>query len=146
MAAPQQQTKPTPVKPQDPKPANGTDVKPAEAVPPGTPIQAAEGGKEDEKATRGVIPHMPICVVWKDPTLPENKRVVAALIHPREDRVYKVVGRGVGGTTGTLEDEGYPIGPIRVDGPKWVEKKIPTGVEVLGYANVQGFPLPPQQS
>ena len=84
---------------------------------------------------------MPLCVIWRDPAAPAAKAVTAALIHPRGGE-YKVTGRGTGGTRGQLEDEGYPIGPVRVEGPKWVEKRIPPGVEVLGYAPVLGFPLP----
>jgi hypothetical protein len=84
---------------------------------------------------------MPLCVIWRDKA---TKRVTAALLHPRGGE-YKVEGKGIGGTTGVLTDEGYPTGAIRVDGPKWAEKRIPPNVEVLGYANVLGFPLPGSQ-
>jgi hypothetical protein len=147
-----QTAKPGEVTPAGVKPANGTDAaKPGLET--GKPGEAANGtdaakpgletGKpeEGEERTRGVIPHMPLCVIWRDPTAPAAKAVTAALIHPRGGE-YMVSGRGTGGTRGQLEDEGYPIGPVRVEGPKWVEKRIPAGVEVLGYAPVLGFPLP----
>ena len=132
--------KPGEVMPAGVKPANGTDAaKPGlEAAKPGEPVKT---GEEGEERTRGVIPHMPLCVIWRDPAAPAAKAVTAALIHPRGGE-YMVSGRGTGGTRGQLEDEGYPIGPVRVEGPKWVEKRIPAGVEVLGYAPVLGFPLP----
>lgn len=153
MATPtQNQTRPAPrtndVKPGEVKPGQETktDIKPANGTTPVTGVVAVEGKEDDkeeqEAKARGVVPHMPICVIWKDPTQPPNKQFVAALLHPRDERVYKVQGRGLGGTRGTLEDEGYPTGPVRVDGPKWVEKRIPEGVQVLGYATLLGFPLP----
>ena len=129
-------------KPAEGKPANGTA--PSTGVLPAGATAAETGAEEKEEKARGVVPHMPICVIWKDPAAPAAKAFTAALIHPRDERMYKVNGRGMGGTRGQLEDEGYPIGPVRVEGPKWVEKRIPEGVEVMGYANILGFPLPPQ--
>lgn len=118
-------------------PKNGEPVAPSAITSASSPNAPAES--EEEKGSKGAIPRMPVCVIYQEP----NGAVVASMIHPAGGE-YSVRGRGIGGTTGSLTDDGYPIGPIRVDGPKWIQERIPAGVKVLGFANVQGFPLPKQ--
>lgn len=125
-------------KPAQPPASNGN--KPAEAAKPADGAEPVKTGEEEEKASRGVIPQMPTCVVWQEDN--GTGAVVANLIHPRTEKIFAVRGKGIHGTTGTLGDEGYPLGSLRVEGPKWVLKFIPEGVKVLGYAPVLGFPLP----
>jgi hypothetical protein len=144
MASTNQPAQSKPAQPAD-KTTNGDKPRPATGAAPTGPTEVTgapastngEAKESGEEKSRGVIPQMPIAVVWKEP----SGMVVAALIHPRGGE-YKVRGKGLGGTTGSLADDGYPIGPIRADGPKWVEARIPKDVTILGYANVQGFPLP----
>lgn len=119
-------------KPAQPASTNGN--KPAQ------PAETTPAKEEGEEKSRGVIPQMPSCVVWAEP----SGKVVANLIHPRTEQIFAVKGKGVNGTMGTLGDEGYPLSGLRADGPKWLAKFIPADVKVLGYASVLGFPLPPQ--
>lgn len=143
MATPQQEQK----KPQGAAPKNGNEVKPADAKAPQPADAKADkpGEEKDEKGERvyaGAVPKMPICAIWREPEV--NGRpgaVVASLIHPRGGELT-VRGKGMNGTLGTLADEGYPIGNVRAEGPDWVTARLPAGVTVLGFANVQGFPLP----
>jgi hypothetical protein len=126
------------------KPAETSLEKPAETPAESLGEKPADGAaetaaeKEAAEQKRGQTAQMPHCAIWRDPS---TKRVTAALIHPRGGE-YLVTGRGLGGTTGELLDLGYPIGAVRVDGPIWVMKRVPAGVEILGFANIQGFPLP----
>jgi hypothetical protein len=127
----------------EPTAPTSAPVSPVQAPAPqlDTSTQETSGEPQKEGKARGAIPTMPICVLWRDLA---TKKVTAAIVHPAGGD-YRVTARGIGGATGSLHDEGYPIGAVRVDGPKWVESRIPEGVEVLGFANIQGFPLPPPE-
>lgn len=125
--------------------SSGSPVTETRPTPGGEGKESKEGDEKDGKGERqyaGAVPKMPICVIWREPAA-EGKHgaVVASLIHPRGGELT-VRGKGMNGTLGTLADEGYPIGPVRAEGPDWAQPRIPAGVTVLGYANVQGFPLP----
>lgn len=120
-----------------PKP--GEASKPAEGAATGSP-DAAPGTDDKEEKARGITPQMPACLVWKE----ASGVVVANLIHPRTEQIFAVRGKGVNGTMGTLGDEGYPLGGLRQDVPKWILKHLPAGATLLGYAPVLGFPLPTQ--
>lgn len=130
-------------KPADTKPGEAAKPeeapKPAEAASTTSPA-APETPEEKEEKARGITPQMPACLVWKEP----SGVVVANLIHPRTEQIFAVRGKGVNGTMGTLGDEGYPLGGLRQDIPKWILKYLPPGATLLGYATVLGFPLPAQ--
>ena len=129
-------------------PAGGAPVTETRPTP-GEGKEAKEGKESEDKDGKGerqyqgAVPKMPICVIWREANGPDGRHgaVVASLIHPRGGELT-VKGKGMNGTLGTLADEGYPIGPVRAEGPDWAQNRIPAGVTVLGYANVQGFPLP----
>lgn len=132
---PAEAAKPADTKPGEPaKPEEAP--KPAEAASPAAP----ETPEEKEEKARGITPQMPACLVWKE----ASGVVVANLIHPRTEQIFAVRGKGVNGTMGTLGDEGYPLGGLRQDIPKWILKYLPPGATLLGYATVLGFPLPAQ--
>jgi hypothetical protein len=143
MATPTEQKKSPAAAPAVAPAANGpkpTAVAPVPAPASNDDAAKAASDAEAEEKTRGAIPNMPVCIIWQDP---KTKRVTASLVHPKGGD-FRIEARGIGGATGELMDMGYPIGAVRVDGPKWAEKRVPAGVTVLGFANVQGFPLPEQ--
>jgi hypothetical protein len=98
-------------------------------------------GEAAQKRGKGAIPTMPICAVY---TRPDGK-TVAAVVSPAGKR-YEVVGRGKGSAVGELVDIGFTLSSLHLDPPVWVtnNKVVPEGMTVVGYANISGFPLPPQ--
>lgn len=127
----------TETKPNDKPPtvANGAVSAPADAK----PVTAGEG--EEKGKTRGVIPTMPICVVYGR----QDGKTVAAIVNPKGER-FEVVGRGQGSAMGELTDLGFHLSTLKATAPEWATsaKIVPEGATVVGYATISGFPLPNQ--
>lgn len=121
-----------------------TDDKTSEATGASTePKTASTSAPEETSAPkrRGAVPTMPLLAIyWRD-----DGKCVAAILSPRGES-YLSVGRGKGTATGQLVDLGFSFGPLHNDPPAWVgdQKRIPESARVEGFANITGFPLPPQ--
>lgn len=110
--------------------------------------QTAQGegaDQEGQKRSRGALPTMPICALYKR----ADGKVVAEIISPLGEGPrfrYSAVGKGQGSAKGNLEDTGFVLSGVHNNPPQWVadRKVIPEGVEIIGFCNVSGFPLPPQ--
>lgn len=109
-----------------PKAANGAK---AESAP--------ETGETESKRRHGVIPTMPMAIVYR-----LDNRVHAVIHHPLDGSTYGESGKGEGSAKGALEDSGFRLSSLSMDGPEWLVAKLPSGAELLGYASLKSFPLP----
>ena len=115
-----------------PAPANAS----APAATPATPASASEDESTERK---GKQPTMPMAIIYR-----QNGRVTAAVFNPLDGTVYAETGKGEGSAKGALEDSGFRLSPLFLDGPQWLTERLPAGAELIGYAKISGFPLPKQ--
>jgi hypothetical protein len=127
-----------------PKAAEPTPIKPPATAP--TAPKAAETAPADtdteetkEKARRGIVPTMPMAVLYR-----RAGRVHAVIHHPIDGTSYEETGKGEGSAKGSLEDTGFRLSSITSDGPAWLVERVPADVQLIGYASIKSFPLPPQ--
>lgn len=117
---------------------NGAEAKPAET----DAAKAAEATKPTEateEKRRGAVPTMPAAILYR-----LNGRVFAAVHSPVDGKSYIQSGKGEGSAKGALEDTGFRLSSLTLDGAEWLAAKLPAGAELIGYAAIKGFPLPEQ--
>lgn len=118
----------------DTKPKNG--AKAAETAAPETTTTAPDA--EGTSKRRGVVPTMPMGMVYSLP----GGRVAAGVFHPADGTSYVEQGKGIGSAKGALEDSGFVLGALTLEGPEWLADLLPADCALLGYCSIKGFPLP----
>lgn len=106
-------------------------------APNGQKAETAAETAETESKRRGVIPTMPMAIVYR-----HAGKVHAVIHHPLDGSTYAESGKGEGSAKGALEDSGFRLSSLSLDGPEWLAAKLPEGAELIGYATLKSFPLP----
>jgi len=115
------------------KPKNGGS-KNQETAPATNHVEPSDGTSK----RRGVVPTMPMGMLYTR----ADGRVVAGIYHPADGTSYVETGKGVGSAKGALEDSGFVLSGLTLDGPEWLSDLLPPDCVLLGYCSVKGFPLP----
>lgn len=95
--------------------------------------------EDDTESRKGKQPTMPMAIVYR-----QNGMVHARVFNPIDGSSYGETGKGEGSAKGALEDMGFRLSPLFLDGPAWLLDCVPTGAAVIGFAKISGFPLPKQ--
>jgi hypothetical protein len=98
-----------------------------------------DGEDSKEKARRGIAPTMPMAILYR-----LAGKVTAVIHHPIDGTSYSETGKGEGSAKGALEDTGFRLASITLDGPAWLVAKVPADAKLIGYAAIRSFPLPVQ--
>ncbi len=123
------------------KASDKANDKPSQAAQAAQAAQAGQDseGEQETRGRRGVIPTMPGCIIYR-----QGGKVFAAVHHPVDGTSYIESGKGEGSAKGALEDSGFRLSAVYAEGKEWIAEKLPEGAELIGYADIKGFPLPKQ--